>query len=487
MRLDFSEYKTLIPKLIRKNFLVVSLNLGLLLSVFLYIFFSINNLPTNIPLFYNMPWGLDQLGNKSSLWLPFGLGLTIFISNFILALKEEKSSNYFTIKLYLYCSLLMNILLGLYIFRIISISSYIDFTFPTYIKLIVFPGLLAFGATALVTPWVIRFAVNNNYVDDPLTHKHPGMLLKKPTPRAGGLAYLLGILIPGIFLLPIFTSQKIIGILLGAIICVFIGLKDDRKDISPYVRFGTQILVAAIIAFAGILLIYIPNPFGNAIKLDNFVYVIDFLGEHKVFYISVIVSMFWLLSTMNFMSWSNGTDGVYAGLVCISSLVMSILMLDSLPVDNNMAMFIRLAALSAGAGAGMAIFTWPPQKLLWGFGATSAGLIIAALSIVGSTKVATAMLVLLIPFLDGAFAIVRRIRRGQMPFWGDREHLHHKLLEGFGWSKQNVAVFYWITTALLGLVGILTSGQVRALSIATITIIGIGGISLLNFLKRPKI
>ena len=133
----------------------------------------------------------------------------------------------------------------------------------------------------------------------------------------------------------------------------------------------------------------------------------------------------------------------------------------------------------------MAFFTWPPQKILWGFGATSAGLIIASLSIIGSTKVATTMLVLMIPFLDGIFAIIRRISRGRLPFWGDREHFHHKLLEGLGWNKKQIALFYWSTSICLGIIGILTSNQLKILSIISVAII-IGALIALVNLRWPR-
>ncbi len=483
---NFLEYKNLSVRLLKKYYLVLIINTFLILSLFFYIFAGIRNTPDLIPFFYNMPWGPSQLSPKTFLWYLFGGMILTFVFNFIFAVFEEKRSHYFTSRLYLLSSLAVNTLIGSYIYRIIDITSFQSLFIPNTYKLIILPLFLAFTSTIILTPFVIRLAKKYNFMDDPITHKHPGMLLKKPVPRAGGLAYYLGLLIPALIVIPIHTSQKIIGILLGGLICVLIGLRDDRKDVNPYIRFLTQVMVAGIVALSGIILIYIPNPFGETIKLDDFKYVFHFIGEHKVHFVSVLASVIWILVTMNFLSWSNGTDGVYAGLVGISSIVISILMFQSLPIDANLAMFIKLAALSAGASFGLAIFTWPPQKLLWGFGATSAGLMIAALSIVGSTKVATTLIVLMIPFLDGIFAIVRRIRRGQMPFWGDREHLHHKLLEGLGWSKQRVAVFYWASTALLGTIGILTSGETRALSLATLALFAAIGISIPNFIRKPK-
>ncbi|PIR42792.1 hypothetical protein CO058_03460 [candidate division WWE3 bacterium CG_4_9_14_0_2_um_filter_35_11] len=457
----------------------------LLLSAY-YVKIAYEYLPLKIPFLYTLPWGNLQLANKSSMWILLGLSALIIITNAALSFYENSKSNFYISRFYSFVTLLCTIVINSYAVRIVYISSTKEILFPIWIKLLLIPMVLAFLSTVIITPLVIKFAKKYNFMDDPFRHKHPGMLLKKPVPRAGGFAFLLGILIPGIFLLPIITSQKIIGIIIGSIICVVVGLVDDKKDVSPYKRLLIQALSISIAVLSGIILIYISNPFGEAIKLDSYKYVINFAGEHKIYYFGALAAALWIGWTMNFMSWANGTDGVYAGLVTISAFVISILMLQTLDEDPGVGIFIKLAALTSGAGLGMAIFTWPPQKLLWGFGATSAGLIIAALSILGSTKVATTLIVLMIPFLDGLFAIVRRLRRKQLPFWGDREHLHHKLLEGLGWSKQKVAVFYWSTTILLGAIGILTSGQIRALSLATIATLIIAGIASINFIKKPK-
>ena len=461
-------------------------NMVIVAAGYIYLFNSQGQLPDSVPLFYSLPWGESQLAPSYYLWGLAHAALLLLIFNIVLSFIEFTKNNFTLSKFYGYVSLASCGILISYLIRIITLVEYYPVVFPNWVKIIAIPLLAGIIVTSLVTPFVIRFARKYGFMDDPLRHSHPGMLLKHPTPRTGGLAYFLGLLIPSLILLPIFSSQKLVGIFLAAGLCVFMGLKDDKKDIHPVLRFLGQIVVIFIAVLSGIILIYIPNPFGTAINLDYFRYTFEFLGEHTVYYYSALAAAVWIGTTMNFMSFANGTDGVYAGLITVASLVIAILMFQSLPLDPDIAIFAKLAAISAGAGLGMAFFTWPPQKLLWGFGATSAGLVIASLSILGSTKVAVMLIVLIIPFLDGIFAIMRRLRRGQLPFWGDREHLHHKLLEGLRWSKSQVALFYWGTTTLFGIVGILTSGQARALTLAKMSVIFILGIALLNFVKKPK-
>lgn len=486
MQLNFSAYSKEFVILCKRFYFEILLNLQFLIILFFYINLSYKNLPSQIPLFLSSLWGKSQLASNTDLWILFIIGVTLFILNLFLSLQESLKANYLISRIYLFLSLIINILLCTYAYSIVNSVALVKFDLPDYIKLILVPLNLAFWATVGSAPLVIKIAKSFKFMDDPLSHKHPGMLLTKPVPRAGGLAYILGILIPGIILLPITTSQKMFGILLSAIICVLVGLRDDRKDVSPYIRLLTQVGVSAITALAGITMIYISNPFGEDLKLDFVKYSFELWGWHSVYYLAVAAAMVWIMTTMNFMSWSNGTDGVFAGLVCVSSLVISILMFDNIDIDPSIIPFVKLAALSAGAGLGMAFFTWPPQKILWGFGATSAGLIIAALSIIGSTKVATTMLVLMIPFLDGIFAIIRRISRGQLPFWGDREHFHHKLLEGLNWNKKQIALFYWLTSICLGAIGILTSNQLKVLSVISVGAIIAALIAFVNILGRRK-
>ena len=84
-----------------------------------------------------------------------------------------------------------------------------------------------------------------------------------------------------------------------------------------------------------------------------------------------------------------------------------------------------------------------------GYSATTlAGLLLAVLSILSTTKVGTAMMVLAIPLVDAGYVVGRRILSGKSPLSGDRGHLHHKLLE-LGWGRRRIAIFYWVVTALL--------------------------------------
>ena len=78
---------------------------------------------------------------------------------------------------------------------------------------------------------------------------------------------------------------------------------------------------------------------------------------------------------------------------------------------------------------------------------------LGVISILATGKVGTALMVLAIPLIDFGYIILRRIVTGKSPVWGDKDHLHHKLLQ-MGWGKRRVALFYWGITLVLGVVAL---------------------------------
>ena len=118
-----------------------------------------------------------------------------------------------------------------------------------------------------------------------------------------------------------------------------------------------------------------------------------------------------------------------------------------------------------------------PQKIMPGYsGSTLAGYLLAILSILSTTKVGTLIVVLGIPIADTGYAIARRILTGKSPVWGDAGHLHHKLLS-VGLSKRQVAVFYWILTAILGIIAINLNASYKLYTIIGVSVV-IGGLIL---------
>ena len=84
------------------------------------------------------------------------------------------------------------------------------------------------------------------------------------------------------------------------------------------------------------------------------------------------------------------------------------------------------------------------------------GYTLAVLSILGTAKVAVALLVLGVPILDTFWIIVRRLMEGRSPFSPDRSHIHHRLLD-LGLSHRNTVLVIYAICASLGLIALLLS------------------------------
>ena len=89
-------------------------------------------------------------------------------------------------------------------------------------------------------------------------------------------------------------------------------------------------------------------------------------------------------------------------------------------------------------------------------GVAFVGYTLAILSILGSAKVAVALLVLGVPIIDTFWIIVRRLPEGRSPFSADRSHIHHRLLD-LGLSHRDTVLVIYAICAALGIVALLSS------------------------------
>ncbi len=304
--------------------------------------------------------------------------------------------------------------------------------------------------TYLATPLVIRFAHRFNLVDDPKKHVHPAIIHKKTIPRAGGVAIWAGIIISIFLFIPI--TKPIIGLVSALTLAMVVGVLDDRYDLSPYLRLASNLVVALLVVGSGIGIGFIGSPFGGVLRLDQIVWNFNILGgSHSIIVLADLFAIIWIVWVANMLNWSKGVDGQMPGIAAIAAAVLGIASLRFLPTDPTQITSVQLSAAAVGAAVGFIPFNWHPAKIFPGYsGSTVLGITIATLAILSGAKVATAVLVMAIPMIDGAFVIFRRLASKKSPFFGDRGHLHHRLL-GLGWSHQKIALFYWILCAILGL------------------------------------
>jgi len=311
------------------------------------------------------------------------------------------------------------------------------------------PWLVSAIIGFLTTPLAIKFAEKIGIIDDPAKNKHPKVIHTYPIPRGGGIPIFIALLISSLIFLPI--DKQLIGILVGALILIVMGVLDDKYNLNPYLRLLIGFFAAAAPIAAGIGISFISNPAGGIIDLSHPQLHFDLFGEtHNIWIISDIFAILWITFLMNIVNMgAKGVDGQLSGVTTIAALTVAFLSLK-FSADITQWPVIILAAITAGSYFGFLPWHIFPQKIMPGYGgSTLAGYLLAVLSILSTTKVGTLVVVLGIPLIDTGYTIIRRILNHKSPVWGDRGHLHHKLLDA-GLTKTQVAIFYWTLTAILG-------------------------------------
>jgi len=350
---------------------------------------------------------------------------------------------------------------------------------PLIKNLILLPLFISFLISFIITPLVIFLYRYLGWVEKPHrqrdTHTYP-------VPRGGGIPIWIALILASIIFLP--QDQHWRGIMAGASLLTFMGILDDRLDLNPYLRLPGCFLAAGMVVAAGIGIAFITNPLGGIIKLDQPRVYLYFLGETRgIWVLADIFALFWIVFMTNIVNWAKGFDGQLPGIVVIAALTIAILALR-FSADITQWPVAILASITAGAYLGFLPFNFYPQKIMPGYGGGSlAGFLLAVLAILSTTKVGTAIVVLGVPFIDALYSITRRIFSGRSPVWGDRGHLHHKILDEWKWGKRKAAIFYWSITAFLGFLALNLSGLHKFYTIVMLAVI-VGGLFLwFKFLK----
>jgi len=354
-----------------------------------------------------------------------------------------------------------------------------------YNSVIFLPFLTAFIVCAFSVPVVIRLAKKFGIIDDPKLHKHPGIIHLSPVPRAGGISLFVGALVAGLLFLPL--TNVTIAIYVASFLALAVGVIDDKfnaqsKDVSPYLRFFVNILCATIVVASGVTVPFITNPFGGILQLDSVS--LSLFGIMDLSLADVFAAL-WIIWVMNMLNWSKGVDGQMPGIVAISAIVIGILNLRFPILDQNSLLDGKLSFIIAGSALGFLVFNFHPAKIFPGYGATSLYLLLAVVSMHSSAKLATAVLVMGVPMVDAIFTIFRRIFSGKSPFWYDNRHLHHILLR-LGYRQKQIALSYWIFSAILGTVSLTLQSRSKGFAVLMLVVLVGGALLFLHFIVRDR-
>jgi UDP-GlcNAc:undecaprenyl-phosphate GlcNAc-1-phosphate transferase len=343
---------------------------------------------------------------------------------------------------------------------------------PVVLVALIAAGLLSF----LLTPLTIRYAERLGAIDVPNDERR---VHAKPIPRTGGIAVAASFVIVGVGGLALNSvlhiantplnavrTPEVVALFLGVSVGAFLGYLDDRLELKARWQFIFQFVLAAIAIYFTISIDRLPSPFG-----DNQI----LLGDAA----AAAVTTLWIVGMINSVNFIDGLDGLLAGVALIAVSTLGIISLVSDPIQPVVAV---MCGLLAGSLIGFLPYNFHPARVFIGTaGVFSVGYALAVLSVMGTAKVALALLVLGVPIIDTFWIIIRRVSQGRSPFSADRGHLHHRLLD-LGLSHRQAVIVIYAIGVILAISGLLLSGRGQ-ISVFILVVI-IGGLLLFLLTRR---
>lgn len=265
-------------------------------------------------------------------------------------------------------------------------------------------GALSFLSAPLFSLALKPVAARIGAIDVPRDERR---MHTRPVARIGGVALFLAFLLGGeaflLFCRPFFTESTAHlarRVIFGGGVIVLGGLADDAYKLSPWQKLLFQTLAALVAAAFG------------ATLFDGWLGATGFI--------------FWCVLLSNAFNLIDGLDG-------LCTRVAAFCLVALLSLSGYEPLFVILLAALLGF---LPLNLRPARLFLGDAGAMLLGFSLAVLSasvLRGSPSFISALslsLVFALPLFDTSFAALRRMLRGKSPFSPDREHLHHRLVDG---------------------------------------------------------
>ncbi len=289
-------------------------------------------------------------------------------------------------------------------------------------------GLTAFALSFFFTPLVRMTAVRIGWVSKPVEDRWG----KRVIARSGGVAMFLSFIATTLFWVPL--EPTVFGLLMGVSLVFVLGLVDDLRRMPPYTKLVVQLLIGCLVVMSGI-----------RITLTHWTW------------LSVPLSVLWLVLIMNAFNLLDNMDGLAAG---IGAIAAGFCVLHGALAGQWVV--TTVAAIISGICLGFLRYNFPPAKIFMGdSGSHLLGLSLAILALMGSghhstqllSVLAVPALVLAVPIFDTCFVALQRLTHQQHPFVGGQDHISHRLAI-LGLSARQTALVLYVVSILLGVVSV---------------------------------
>ena len=319
------------------------------------------------------------------------------------------------------------------------------------------PFVAALLTTLLMVPPVMRLAISNHWLDEPdgVRRSH-----ERPVPRLGGVAIFGGVLLA-------FGAAPLVGLfsgvtpsvphlttalLLSSGILFLLGLCDDLRGIPPLMKLAGQVLAALVLVYAGF-------------RVDVLVLPPEY--QFSLGWLSIPVTVLWLVGVSNALNLVDGLDGLAGGIGVIALLAATA---SALVVGNTTIPWYTLAL--GGALLGFLRYNFAPAKIFLGdSGSLVVGFLLAVLTVKGATRpdqstyALAPIFALSFPLLDTGIAMLRRWLRGTPLSRADARHIHHQL-RALGLSARKAVTLVYAESILVAVLGLFVTFAPPRLTVA---------------------
>jgi UDP-GlcNAc:undecaprenyl-phosphate/decaprenyl-phosphate GlcNAc-1-phosphate transferase len=326
--------------------------------------------------------------------------------------------------------------------------------------------MIATIGALVTTPLIRRLCQRFQLLDVPLDKRR---VHRQATPRLGGVGLYLscaGALLTLPFVDNLLTqtlhsqSKELFLLFLPASLVFLLGVYDDLRGANAVVKFVALGSIATLFFAMGGRVDALSVPLFGTVQLPPV--------------LSYVVTLVWLVGITNAFNLIDGIDGLASGAALFSSLVILVV---SFLQDRSLVIVVTLVL--CGSLAGFLRYNFNPASIFLGdSGALFVGFTLAALSVVGTQKAATAIAVVVpilafgFPVVDTAMTMGRRLVSRHPIFEGDNEHIHHMLLAR-GWSQRKVALVLYGVCASFGLAAVIfpaTGSRVTGVLLVVISV-----------------
>ena len=297
-------------------------------------------------------------------------------------------------------------------------------------------------------PYWVRISERLGMVDDPGSRK----IHDRTVPLAGGLGVAFAVAVPLVIgsMIALFgiwdpdqvelivfgyrqRAYQLLAILIGAGGMLLLGSLDDRLELSPMVKFSGQVIVALLVAGAGV-------------RITLFV-------DSALF--SYVITVLWILTLVNAFNFLDNMNGLCAGLGVIATLTCAIG-----AALAGQYLVTSMTLLTAGSLIGFLPYNFPKGRVFLGdSGSHLVGFLVAIATILTTFysdetmrrtpfAVVSPLLIVGVPLFDLASVVIIRWRIGKPFYLGDNNHISHRLVRA-GWSRQGAVVLIWASAIAL--------------------------------------